>query len=164
MTYLNRRTFLKIVGIAGASVLGGCTSESPRKLVPYIASPDNSIPGEPSWFAATCRECPAGCGLIAKNRDGRVIKVEGNPDNPVNMDALCPRGQASLNGLYNPDRFRGPMLRTFDNTFSSVTWRTAEAELAGILDNCLKEGRGDKIAFISDRTDDSLKDLIKYWL
>ncbi|MDY0041394.1 MAG: twin-arginine translocation signal domain-containing protein, partial [Desulforhabdus sp.] len=105
MIDLGRRDFLKIIGAAGASATLGCSSESARRLIPYVIPPEEIIPGEASWFATTCRECPAGCGLLAKNRDGRIIKVEGNPLHPVNLGALCPRGQASLHGLYNPDRF-----------------------------------------------------------
>jgi anaerobic selenocysteine-containing dehydrogenase/Fe-S-cluster-containing dehydrogenase component len=155
---------LKIMGVAGASVIGGCSSEPPRKLTTYITSPLNSVPGEPSWYATTCRECPAGCGLLAKNRDGRVIKVEGNPEHPVSKGALCVRGQASLHGLYNPDRFRGPMIRTPDNALSSVTWKEAETKLTGILNKYLNEGKGDRIAFISEATSGSLEALIKFWL
>lgn len=152
------------MGITGTSIIGACSSEPPRKLVPYITHPDNSIPGEPTWFATTCRECPAGCGMLAKNRDGRVIKVEGNPLHPVNTGALCPRGQASLHGLYNPDRFRGPMMVTSDNILAPVSWNKAKAKLAEILKRCMKDKKGDKIVFLSDLTTGTLKELIEYWL
>ena len=69
------------------------------------------MPGVATWFATVCRECPAGCGVLAKSREGRVVKVEGNPDHPVNRGALCARGQASLLGTYDPDRIPGPRAR-----------------------------------------------------
>ena len=50
--------------------------------------PDGVTPGVPTWYASTCRECPAGCGIHVKTREGRVIKVEGNPDSPVNRGKL----------------------------------------------------------------------------
>ena len=58
--------------------------------------------GSPAWYASTCRECPAGCGVIAKNREGRVIKLEGNPLHPVNRGKLCMRGQAALQSALPP--------------------------------------------------------------
>ncbi|NNK01486.1 MAG: 4Fe-4S dicluster domain-containing protein, partial [Desulfatitalea sp.] len=63
------------------------------------------------WYASTCRECPAGCGVLAKNREGRVVKLEGNPLHPVNQGKLCARGHAALQRLYHPDRIQRPLLK-----------------------------------------------------
>ena len=109
MAGLNRRDFLKMIGLTGTTAAMGCSSESGRTLVPYVIPPEDIIPGQASWYASTCRECPAGCGLLVKNRDGRVIKVEGNPLHPINQGKLCVRGQASVQSLYNPDRINGPL-------------------------------------------------------
>lgn len=110
---VKRRDFLKVVGAgtAVASTMVGCTSEKVEKLIPYLVSPDETVPGVSTYYATTCRECSAACGVIAETRDGRAIKLEGNPSHPVNRGALCARGQAALQGLYNPDRYRGPMIR-----------------------------------------------------
>src|SRR5665213_2184494 len=123
---VKRREFLKIVGAgtAVASTMIGCTSEKVEKLIPYLVSPDETVPGVSTYYATTCRECSASCGVIAETRDGRVIKLEGNPSHPVNRGALCARGQAALQGLYNPDRFRGPMIRK-GHTLSRITWDEA---------------------------------------
>ena len=86
-------------------------AEHVEKLIPYLVSPDQTVPGVSTYYATTCRECSAACGVIAETRDGRAIKLEGNPEHPVNHGALCARGQAALQGLYNPDRYRGPMVR-----------------------------------------------------
>ena len=80
-------------------------------MIPYLVSPDQTVPGVSTHYATLCRECSAGCGVIAEVRDGRAIKLEGNPAHPLNRGALCARGQAALQGLYNPDRYRGPMVR-----------------------------------------------------
>ena len=71
-------------------------------------------PGLWTIFATTCRECPAGCGMHVRVREGRVIKCEGNPNHPVNRGGLCPRGQSAPQGLYDPDRVRGPLGRSSD--------------------------------------------------
>jgi molybdopterin-containing oxidoreductase family iron-sulfur binding subunit len=108
---VRRREFLKVLGVASAATAtGGCWSEETGKLIPYVISPDETVPGVSTYYATTCRECAAACGLIAETRDGRAIKLEGNPEHPLNRGALCARGQAALQGLYNPDRIRGPMI------------------------------------------------------
>ena len=164
MPNLDRRDFLKLFGAAGTSVvLGGC-SEPTRHLFPYINSPEDVVPGKASYYATTCRECPAGCGMLAKNREGRVVKVEGNPAHPISAGKLCMRGQASLHGLYNPDRFRGPMLRKTIGEFEPITWEAGEALLTEKLIELVQNGRGDRIVFLTGLNSGSLKDLIGHWL
>src|SRR5258705_338262 len=106
-----RRDFLKLAGIGAAGALSGCAQPSTDRLIPYLVAPDNILPGVATWYASTCRECPVGCGLLVKTREGRAIKVEGNPAHPVNQGTLCGRGQATLQGLYNPDRIAAPMAK-----------------------------------------------------
>jgi anaerobic selenocysteine-containing dehydrogenase len=106
-----RRSFIKLAATASAAAtIPGCQPAA-RKLIPYVVPDENVIPGVATFYATTCDECPAGCGIIAKVREGRVIKLEGNPASPINQGAICARGQAGLQGLYNPDRLRAPMLR-----------------------------------------------------
>ena len=94
---VKRRDFLKVLGAAGAATSTiGCFQEDVERLIPYLASPDQTVPGVSTYYATTCRECSAGCGVIAETRDGRTIKLEGNPAHPVNRGALCARGQSAL--------------------------------------------------------------------
>ena len=88
---MNRRDFFKIVTTVGATAATAGCQEAGEKILPLVVPSDQLVPGVASWFATVCRECPAGCGVLAKNRDGRVVKVEGNPDHPVNHGALCGR-------------------------------------------------------------------------
>jgi anaerobic selenocysteine-containing dehydrogenase/Fe-S-cluster-containing dehydrogenase component len=164
MSELNRRDFLKIIGLAGTTAAAGCSSESGRTLIPYIIPPEEIIPGEATWYASTCRECPAGCGLLAKNRDGRVIKVEGNPLHPINQGRLCARGQASVQGFYNPDRIRGPLKRTARGRLDPITWKEAENLLGQKVREIADKGKGERIAFITQLTRGTLTDLISLWL
>ena len=122
---VKRREFLKVLGVGtAATTMLGCASEKVEKLIPYLVSPDQTVPGVSNYYATTCRECSAGCGVIAETRDGRTIKLEGNPEHPVNRGALCARGQAALQGLYNPDRYRGPMARK-GGQLQKVNWEEA---------------------------------------
>src|SRR5574341_7103 len=124
---LNRRRFLKVLGVAGGGsvVATACGSPSPEKLIPYLIPVEDQVPGVATWYATTCRECPAGCGVHARVREGRAVKLEGNPEHPINRGKLCARGQAALQGLYNPDRVRGPMARNASGGFDPISWEDA---------------------------------------
>ncbi|MBI1798334.1 MAG: molybdopterin-dependent oxidoreductase [Candidatus Eisenbacteria bacterium] len=119
-----RRDFLKLVGIGAAGAASGCARPPADRLIPYLIPPEDILPGVPYWYASTCRECPAGCGILVKAREGRAIKIEGNPGHPLNRGGLCSRGQAALQGLYDPDRVRTPMMKQA-GAWKSVTWDEA---------------------------------------
>lgn len=122
---LRRRTFLKTAALAAAgSLLPGCGRETHR-LVPYLLPDDEIVPGVADWYASVCGECPAGCGVLVRVREGRAKKLEGNPDHPVNQGKLCAKGQASLQSLYNPDRLRRPFQREgsrAEGRFVPIEW------------------------------------------
>jgi molybdopterin-containing oxidoreductase family iron-sulfur binding subunit len=133
MPELDRRDFLKLVGVgAGAAAAAGC-SDPVEKLIPYVIQPDVITPGIPVYYASTCRECSAGCGLHVKTREGRPVKLEGNPEHPVNKGSLCARGQAGIGRTYHPDRFPGPMLRGSDGKLAPISWKDATELLASKL-------------------------------
>ena len=133
---LRRRTFLKAAGLAAAgSLLPGCERETHR-LVPYVLPDDEIVPGVAEWYASVCDECPAGCGVLVRVHEGRAKKIEGNPDHPVNRGKLCAKGQASLQGLYNPDRLRRPFQREGrrgKGTFIPIEWEEGMRRLAQAL-------------------------------
>ncbi|MFI5312444.1 MAG: molybdopterin-dependent oxidoreductase, partial [Gemmatimonadales bacterium] len=159
---VRRREFLKVLGVTGAATaLVGCNSEAVEKLIPYVVSPDGAVPGVSTYFASTCRECAAGCGLLVEARDGRAIKAEGNPDHPVNRGALCARGQAGLQGLYNPDRFRGPMIREGANLVPT-TWEKALQALRAKLTDA-KAGAANAV-FINQHEQGSFPAFLDQWL
>ena len=145
---MKRRDFLKVLGVVGgtAAVAGSC-SEPVEQIIPYVIPPENVIPGVPKFYATTCRECSSGCGLVVKTREGRAIKVEGNPKNPINMGKTCAVGQASLQGLYNPDRVRSPLVYNPENQrFEAIGWQRGEEILTEKL-NSLGSG---KIVYLSN--------------
>jgi anaerobic selenocysteine-containing dehydrogenase/Fe-S-cluster-containing dehydrogenase component len=158
MSKLDRRDFFKLLGIAGAAAATGCSRDTTRTLVPYVIPPEDIVPGEATWYATTCRECPAGCGIHAKNRDGRVIKVEGNPDHPINRGKLCARGQSSVQGLYSPDRFRGPLQRNNLGYLDPVSWDQAERLFVD------KVSGGGRVVFLSELITGATRDLVRRWL
>jgi anaerobic selenocysteine-containing dehydrogenase/Fe-S-cluster-containing dehydrogenase component len=163
-TKISRRQFLKAAGLTGITAMTGGCSDAARTLVPFVADPEDIVPGKSTWYATTCRECPAGCGILAKNRDGRVIKVEGNPLHPVNTGRLCPRGQASIQGIYNPDRYRAPQRRLPRGGFSALSWNEAEKMVLNALGSVSSDGSTGRIVFLTDLTTGSERQIIGRFL
>src|SRR6185437_12462137 len=127
--------------------------------IPYLVSPDETVPGVSTYYATTCRECSAACGMIAETRDGRAIKLEGNPEHPLNHGALCARGQSALQGLYNPDRLRVPMVNE-GGTWKPITWDDAVTRLAQALGGA----RGKGSVFINQHESGSFPRFLDGWL
>ena len=86
---VGRRTFLKVLGSAGSAVGLTACAVPPERIIPYVIPPEDEVPGVATWYATVCRECPAGCGMVVRTREGRAVKVEGNPEHPVNRGSLC---------------------------------------------------------------------------
>ncbi|HTO10377.1 MAG TPA: molybdopterin-dependent oxidoreductase [Candidatus Binatia bacterium] len=158
---MNRRDFFKIVATTGAAAATAGCQQATESILPLVVPNELLIPGVASWFATVCRECPAGCGVLARNREGRVVKLEGNPDHPVNQGALCARGQAALQGLYHPDRFAGPQRREGD-TLKPATWDDALKTLGDKLGG-VKGKAPAPLAVITQLESGSLGALLDKW-
>ncbi len=159
---MNRRDFFKIVAASGATAaVAGC-QKTTENILPLVVPNEQLVPGVASWFATVCRECPAGCGVIARNREGRVVKLEGNPDHPVNQGALCIRGQAALQGLYHPERFAGPQLRD-GGALRPAAWEVAQKVVADRIAALRSGGKGRAIALVTQLESGSLGALCDRW-
>lgn len=158
---INRREFLKLAGIgAGASaVLTGCGPLS-RYVVrqPYGDMPEFTITGLSTYYATTCGECSAGCGLIVRTTEGRAHKVEGNGQHPVSRGGTCSRGQATVQGLYNPDRIQGPGRQAVRGSgiYVPMTWD----DVVGVVRDALQKNQPAEIAFLAGLFPDHLFDLL----
>ncbi len=157
---VKRRDFLKVLGVSSAVAVTAC-QEDAGKLIPYLVSPDQTVPGVSTYYATVCRECAAGCGIISETRDGRSIKLEGNPEHPLNRGALCARGQASLQGLYNPDRLRGPMQKV-NGAWQAITWDKAIDALGQGLAQA--KGKAGGAVFINQHETGSFPRFVDSWL
>src|SRR5437867_8585005 len=155
---MNRRDFFKIVTTTAAAATAGCRPAA-ESILPLVVPNEQMVPGVASWFATVCRECPGGCGVIARNRDGRVVKLEGNPDHPVNQGALCARGHAALQGLYHPDRFAGPQRRE-GSAVAPIGWDDALKIVAEKVTALRQAGKGRAIALVSQLEAGSLGALL----
>lgn len=159
---LSRRLFLKLLGLTSAAA-AGCAEPPTRQLMPYIIPDENVIPGVPSFYASVCRECPAGCGVVARVREGRVIKLEGNPHDPISNGALCARGQAALQGLYHPDRLATPQQREDDGTLTSISWEAALQSFGQRLQAVTATG-AHRVAFLGPALGPTLDRVVERWL
>src|ERR687890_392706 len=158
---IDRRRFLTVLGASGggALALSGCSTSKVEKLVPYLVQSEDQIPGVSTYYASTCTECAAGCGVHVRTREGRAVKLEGNPEHPINQGKLCSRGQAALQGLYNPGRIKGPMARGPDGKLQEITWDDAIARLSAKLGPA-----GNRVAAISGAGRGTFSDLLADWV
>ncbi|HEX5436421.1 MAG TPA: molybdopterin-dependent oxidoreductase [Gemmatimonadaceae bacterium] len=163
-TGVRRRDFLKVLGVAGATTATvGCGNTRIEHLIPYLVNPDDTVPGVSNYYASTCRECSAGCGVLMETRDGRTFKLEGNPAHPLNRGALCARGQAAVQGLYNPDRYRGPMVRQ-NGTLTPTTWAKALQLFSQKLTELQGNGQAARAVFINRHETGSFPAFLDEWL
>jgi anaerobic selenocysteine-containing dehydrogenase len=154
-----RREFFKLTGVGAATaVLTGCGPMS-RYVVrrPYTDMPEYNQTGVSTYYATACRECPAGCGLIVRTQEGRAIKAEGNPNHPVNRGKICSRGLTAVQGLYNPDRIKGPLAMARGKGQQVLDWNAAIAKVGEALGTANKQG----VAFLLGLAPDHLYDFTK---
>lgn len=142
---LRRRTFIQASALAaGTALLEACGSEE----IAFIEQPvarRSALKGVSVWRASTCGQCPSGCGTLVRTVDGDAKKVEGIQDHPVNHGGLCALGQASLQGLYNPDRITTPLRSVGDRgsgAFVEIGWEEALEIAAEALADASAKGSG----------------------
>jgi molybdopterin-containing oxidoreductase family iron-sulfur binding subunit len=124
-----RRQFLKLMGASLALAgVGACTRQPYEKLVPYVRQPEEVIPGRPLFFATAMPLGGLGMPLLAENHLGRPTKLEGNPEHPASLGATDLFSQASVLGLYDPDRSR-----TVTNLGDVKTWNAFLTAVQGAM-------------------------------
>ena len=127
-----RRDFLKATGFTlGVAFATGCSRAPVQRAIPLLSQPEEIVPGRSLFYASTCAGCSAGCGILAKVRDGRPIKLEGNPQHPVSHGGLCATGQANILGLYDSQRLQHPLKDGKKSSWAEVD-REVQAEFANI--------------------------------
>jgi anaerobic selenocysteine-containing dehydrogenase len=158
---ITRRRFFQYTGLVGAAVaVSGCTINLQKyeTLEPFVVPPEDALPGEYIWYASTCRQCPAGCGITVRVSNGRAKKIEGNPQHPLSRGKVCARGQAGLQVLYNPDRLRNAVRQPQrgSSKFEPLPWDQALAQVA----ERVKGARQGNVAFYGRLCADSLAAIV----
>ena len=130
----SRRDFLKLCGFSFAvTALSSCQSKI-SKAVPYVIAPSEITPGEALYYASSYINGNDYCSIIVKTRDGRPIKIEGNPESGITMGGTSARVQASVLDLYDGNRFHGPM-----KAGVSAAWESIDMEIISRLQKITEE-------------------------
>ncbi|MDH4121005.1 MAG: molybdopterin-dependent oxidoreductase [Deltaproteobacteria bacterium] len=132
--------------VGGGTMAAGMTLL--KGLVPDSADSatllDDWTNHQEEWSLSVCQQCVGGCGVMVRQMDGRAVRIEGNPLHPVNQGGLCPKGLASLQGLYDPDRLTTPLRakgKRGSGEFEPISWKDAAALVAGRLKTLRQEGK-----------------------
>ena len=160
---ITRRTFLKVSAATGAGTLvagqipsrNGATQEKTAKL------------SEERWIPSVCLQCPAGCGILVRVVDGRAVKIEGNPEHPINLGRLCPKGHIGLQILYDPDRIKGPMRRVGargEEKWERISWDEALGLVAKRLRELRAKGEPHRLVLMSGRNRGQMGGLLDRFL
>ncbi len=100
-----RRNFLKLMGASLALAgLGACTKQPTETIMPYVNQPESVVPGRPLYFASAFPVSGVARGILVESHMGRPTKIEGNPEHPASLGSTDATTQASVLGLYDPDR------------------------------------------------------------
>jgi len=136
---LSRRKFLALLGASAAFAGVACSNYRDKgEIVPYNQQPEEITLGKPNFYASTCTGCVSNCGILIKTREGRPIKVDGNPEHPINQGKICAKGQANILNLYNPERIKNPLKKNY-NRFSEVDWKSVDEFIINLLNTSQKE-------------------------
>ncbi len=133
---ISRRDFLKTAGAtAGAVALGSVLPPLAAKAARQANLLDDRGDG---YIPTMCEMCVWRCGVLAKVEEGRIVKLEGNPDHPHSKGKLCARGQSGLMTTYSEDRLTHPLIRVGkrgEGKFRKASWEEA---LDLVAENMLK--------------------------
>jgi len=111
---------------------------------------DKTGPGS-TIIKSTCGICQIGCGILVHMDNGRAVRIEGDPENPLNEGALCPKGLASLEFLYHPDRLKHPLKRVGERgqgKWQQITWDEALDTIASELTRAKDKYGAESVVFI----------------
>ncbi len=129
-----RRDFLKYLGFSTAAAAIAASCEMPvKKSIPFANKPEDIVPGMSYYYATTYVQDGDAVSILAKVRDGRPIKIEGNELSPVTKGGTSARVQASVLDLYDTARLRYPYITRKQNevTFEAID-KSVAADLAGL--------------------------------
>lgn len=123
-----RRDFLKYLGFSTAAAAVAASCEIPvKKAIPFANKPEDVVPGISKYYATTYVQDGDTVSVLAKVRDGRPIKIEGNDLSPLTKGGTSARVQASVLDLYDTARLRFPTIDGSEATFEAIDKAVAAA-------------------------------------
>ncbi len=163
MNKVGRRDFLKLSAIVGGGA--GLALTGLRRL--SSADIQRALAYDSNWIPTTCNMCGGTTGLFAHVVDGKVIKIEPNSENPAGVcnissdfynlkstgARLCPKGNAGIMSLYDPDRVKKPLKRTGDRgagQWQEIEYDQALNEIAAKLSAIKATSGPDKLIWFTE--------------
>ena len=129
MSSLTRRHFIALLGASAAIAGAGCSDYYDQgEIVPYNKKPVDIVPGIANYFASTMVDQGEAYGVLVKTREGRPIKIDGNPDHPISKGKISSRIQSAIMGLYDPERLQVPTSQG-----KTIDWAKADEILSAAL-------------------------------
>ena len=126
---VSRRNFLQLAAASlGLAGLTACTRQPIEKIVPYVRQAEEFLPGKPVLFATSMALSGVATGLLIESHNGRPTKVEGNPEHPASLGASDAVTQASVLGLYDPDRSQA-----ISQLGNAATWAALNQQITAAL-------------------------------
>jgi MoCo/4Fe-4S cofactor protein with predicted Tat translocation signal len=102
---VSRRGFLKLMGASLAMAgMTACTKQPLEPIVPYVRQPEEVIPGRPLFYATAFTLGGYATPLLVESHLYRPTKIEGNEQHPASLGGTDVFAQASILGMYDPDR------------------------------------------------------------
>ena len=128
-----RRDFLKYLGFSTAAASLAACKVPVRKAIPYVEKPENVVPGVAKYYATTFVQDGEVVPAVAKVRDGRPIKIEGNELSSLTLGGTSPRMQASVLDLYDTYRLRYPRRKNGNNWVELPAYSQADTQIQNAL-------------------------------
>ncbi len=132
----SRRDFLKYLGfgVGAATVAAGCDIPL-KRAIPYVNKPAEIVPGVANYYASSFVNGGDYCAILVKTREGRPIKIEGNPLSSITKGGTSARAQASVLSLYDTNRFTGCGKVVDANRIEPMSWGDLDKELMAKMNN-----------------------------
>jgi len=127
----SRRDFLKVMGFSTAAVALAACETPVYRSIPYVVKPEEVTPGVANFYASTFYDGYDYASVLVKTREGRPVKIEGNELSKVSHGGTSARVQASVLGLYDGARLKGPLVKGNPVTWSAADDAAATAIKAG---------------------------------
>ncbi len=142
---VGRRDFLKLLGATAALAGAGCSRREPETLTPYHRTPDGLTLGNPLHYATALPLGVVAAPVLVTSREGRPVKIEGNPDHPMVRGASGPIEQAELLRLYDPHR-----AQLLKREGQPVSRRAFFEEMGALVAKASKKDGGKSVRFLCE--------------
>lgn len=151
----SRRKFLGLLGASAAFAAAGCSDYRDKgKIVPYNRKPEDMIIGIADYYATTINVDGLPHSVLVKSREGRPVKIDGNTEDKLFAGKTTAIGQASIIGLYDPDRLKHPQgvkggnIELFKSDEVKKNWLEIDKSVIDSLKKAVRENK--EIAIVAN--------------